>query len=122
LAFFGREPIRVNEKRYSQAFAEAASQLGFQFTSPFECGLASGAQVRAMGLVHEFGAPRGILLFLESMTPPNPSELKASGLGYSMLGSSYERYDEALFKATLNDWQYFGSFESRPCWYTGESW
>ncbi len=112
----------LNHAVYVEAFTEAARKLGFAFTAPYSYQFAGSPAIQALGLVHEFGAPNGTLLFLEHMQAPSTAELRSHGLSYSRLGESYGRYDEALFKATLNDWQFYGSSKNRPAWYTGEPW
>jgi hypothetical protein len=48
-------------------------------------------------------------------------EAEAQGMGWSILGSAYLRYDRELFIDTLNDWGWCGEGDP-PSWYTGEPW
>jgi hypothetical protein len=112
----------VEPARVVQAFSEAAHRLAFSFTTPYLYETSEGIRLTVLGLVHHYGGPVGTMLLLEHMSRPNTAELKSKGLSLSVLGETYAAYEEALFKATLNDWQYFGPVESRPHWYTGEPW
>jgi hypothetical protein len=38
------------------------------------------------------------------------------------MGSDYRRFDETLFRETLDDWGWFGPEAARPSWYTGQPW
>ena len=106
------------------AFSEAGERLGFAFEPAFLLTLRSGKAINTLGLVHEFGSKAGTLVFSESSAPSREeqTEIKAMGYYFSLLFPSYATYDEALFKETLDDWQYFGPVSNRPIWYTGQSW
>ena len=108
----------------TDAFSEAGECLGFAFEPAYVLTLASGKAINTLGLVHEFGSKAGTLLFFESSAPSEEeqTEIKAMGYYFSLLFPSYSTYDEALFKETLDDWQYFGRESNRPSWYTGQSW
>ena len=108
----------------TSAFSEAAQRLGFAFEPAFTLTLPSGKAINTRGLVHDFGSKAGTLLFFESSAPSQEeqTEIKAMGYYFSLLFPSYSTYDEALFKDTLNDWQYFGRESNRPGWFTGQSW
>jgi len=108
----------------TSAFSEAGAHLGFAFESEFTITLPSGKVINTFGLVREFGSAAGTLIFLESAAPSQQeqAEIKAMGYYFSILFPSYTKYDEVLFKETLNDWQYFGRQSNRPSWYTGKSW
>jgi hypothetical protein len=101
------------------AFAEAASAFGFCFEPGF---VARGCVT--VGLVHCFGAQRGTLIFDVDRAPSSDvlEGLRSEEYFCSLLSGAYERFDEALFRGTLNDWGYFGPAELRPSWYTGEQW
>jgi|SRR5689334_17793443 len=106
------------------AFSEASERLGFEFEPAFTLMLPTGKNINTLGLVHNFGSEAGTLLFFESAAPAEEiqAEIKAMGYHLSVLFPSYCTYDEPHFKATLDDWQYFGRESERPTWYTGRSW
>ncbi len=106
------------------SFIEAANLLRFQFEPAFAAPLQGGKVVNTLGLVRGFGSKIGTLLFSES-APPSLDEqaaIRAEGYYFSLLFPSYEKYDEAFFKDTLNDWKYYGQESSRPTWYSGQDW
>jgi hypothetical protein len=45
-----------------------------------------------------------------------------AGLYLSHVSEAYASVDLDLFRATLNDWGWYGSDTSRPAWYSGKSW
>lgn len=108
----------------TNAFSEAARQLGFSFEPDFTLVLDGGEVINTLGLVRGFGSEAGTVLFSERSTPSKDVQTQAKNSGYyvSFLFDSYSSYDEALFKDTLNDWQYFGSEFNSPSWFTGEVW
>jgi hypothetical protein len=110
----------ASESAIVRSFSRAASELGFCFTPSFTQSLPDGSILHALGLVHQFGATRGMLLYADHVPLPPPAILRSLGLSYSVLGAGYEQFERDLFVSTLNDWQFFG--ESKPPWYTGKPW
>ena len=106
------------------AFKEAAGHLGFSFEPSFTLALEDGKVIETLGLVRHFGSKAGTVLFLESSAPSPEDQIGIRALGYyfSFLYPSYSQYEAALFKDTLNDWQYFGPLSRRPSWYLEKSW
>ena len=112
------------ESSITAAFIEASSLLGFKFDPAYEARLPDGRTIKSLGLVCEFGAVNGTLLFAESSAPA-PGELQSlKELGHfcSVLFPSYRTYNEAHFKDTLNDWHFYGVKANTPPWYTGVTW
>mgnify|MGYP003345296938 CR=1 FL=1 len=116
-------PLMI-ESPITAAFIEASSLLDFEFVPSYEARLPNGRTVKSLGLVCEFGAENGTMLFAES-SPPSKDDLqslKKFGYFYSLLFPSYYTYNEAHFKDTLNDWHFYGTEARTPSWYTGAQW
>lgn len=110
------------EAKVVAAWKEAATDLGFEFTSPFVVTLPDGSCHEHLGLVHRFGRRIGALISVHH----EPSEKTPRPVGddyfWSILGPIYKRYERQSFIDTLDDWQFFGPQSERPDWYTGKSW
>jgi len=106
------------------AFLQASEALGFAFIPAHTIQLQDGRVLRSLGLVRDFGSKQGMLIFSEDdeLSDEDQSALLMLGYVSSMLFEPYDQYEESHFKATLNDWQFFGEAESCPSWYTGEPW
>lgn len=105
----------------TSAFVQAAGELGFSFEPAFAVALRDGSVIQSLGFVRHFGSELGALLFSESQCPSSREceELQGLGYFYSQLFEGYCRFDEQLFKETLDDWGFFGSEQERPDWYSG---
>ena len=86
--------------------------------------LEDGSEIQSLGLVRHFGSNVGTLLFSELESPEASSVTKLKSFGYfvSVLFESYHVFDEEYFKATLNDWGFYGQERERPQWFTGAQW
>ena len=106
------------------AFSLAASELGFHFEPWFRVELPGGASIKTLGLVRHFGSQIGTLVFSSTCEPSRDEGKTLREMGYfcSTVWPTYEEFKPELFKATLDDWQFFGSPEERPEWYTGKPW
>jgi hypothetical protein len=106
------------------AFTQAAKDLRFAFFPECEITLPNGKVVRALGLVRDFGSKQGMLIFSGESEPKDEDISALFQLGYvsTVLFESYKCYDSEHFKATLNDWPFFGPQASCPSWYTGVAW
>jgi hypothetical protein len=75
-------------------------------------------------LVAEFGSDAGMLCAIPN-SREGEDELRdraeSRGMGWSVLGPTYLRYDRDVFIDALNDWGWTGEGEP-PSWYTGEPW
>jgi hypothetical protein len=110
------------EAKVVEAWKQAAANLGFEFTSPFEVTLPDGSQWEHLGLVHRFGRRIGAIISVLHETSekiPRPDE---DEYFCSILGHCYASYDRQLFIDTLDDWQFFGPEHEKPKWYSGKSW
>ena len=105
-------------------FEKASAALGFEFEPFYSVEVGSNQYLKSVGLVRAFGSARGTVLFGLGSEPPTQllAQIREAGYFCSMVSSAYEVFDEVLFRDTLNDWGYFGSSDSQPCWYTGGSW
>jgi hypothetical protein len=107
--------IRWVNPALAQSWREAAADLGIEVQT-----CAAGDSI----VVPQFGSTEGMLCGLRP-TLEGQRELQqraeASGMGWSVLGPSYLRYDRSLFVDTLNDWGWCAPGPP-PAWYTGEPW
>jgi hypothetical protein len=105
--------------RIIESWKQASAELGFTFLSPYRL-----ENVEFMGLIPDFGSPKGMLIFYNEdlETDPWAKIAEKYGFGYSCLGCSYEKYNKELFIDTLNDWRWSPKSEQPPHWYTGEPW
>ena len=112
------------ESPITSSFGRAATELGFPFEPRFLATLENGSEIQSLGLVRHFGSKVGTLLFSEHEPPEVSAVAKLKSLGYfvSVLFESYHVFDEEHFKATLNDWGFFGQEKERPQWFTGVQW
>jgi hypothetical protein len=104
------------------AWKEAAADLGIQFTTPFVVTLPDGHRQEHLGLVHHFGRRLGTLVSVLHEPSEKFPRPEVGDYFWSVLGSSYSRYDRQEFIDTLDDWQFFGTESERPKWYSGKSW
>ena len=99
------------------AWREAANKLGIRVTAPFEV-----AWVSYPAHLPDFGGQKGMVV----ATLRSPDEVvaaaAAAGLYLSRASDQYGEFEPDLFKATLDDWGWFGPAEDRPAWYTGTAW
>ncbi len=105
------------EAKVVAAWREAATDLGFQFTSPFTITASDGHRFEALGLVHQFGETIGTLISAEPAAEPYPPV--GDGYGVSYLDpSAYGRYDRAEWIEMLDDWGFWGEAPAAPTWYS----
>ena len=112
---------RIVDAEIVQAWLTAAADLGIKVTAPFTIHGPHGEVEAFEALVHEFDGPNGTVDGLVARRDPTGSR---KDLGYyaSNLSDSYRHYNRDLFVATLDDWKWYGTDESRPSWYTGRNW
>jgi hypothetical protein len=114
----------MQEHAITSTFKRAAQVMRFRFEPSYVVMTREGTKIESLGLVPNFGAENGTLIFSES-EPPSSEQIKLlEALGYycSQLYSSYATCDEALIRETLNDWQFLGATSDRPSWYKGSPW
>lgn len=110
----------------AQAWKQAATDLGFTFDSPFRFTAADGHEFVCAGRLKDFGSPNGTLIFsrfdFATDEEAEAAAVTADALGYYLSGLSpdyYEDYDRERFRATLNDWGWFGPEDKQPSWFSG---
>jgi len=113
---------RIVDKEISQAWLQAAKDLGIRVEAPFTLRTPAGDCVAYEARILDFGGPKGTVVGVLNDNAPWKDIRKANGYYGSNLAPSYRQYDRKLFIDTLNDWQWFGENAFRPLWYTGKSW
>jgi hypothetical protein len=116
--FGGTLMARVFDEAISQAWLEAAKDLGIRVAAPFT--VHSDEPITYEAHVMDFGGPKGTVV---GVLDDKLDDCRATqGFYRSNLASSYRHYERQHFVATLNDWGWYGPEELRPVWYTGKSW
>ena len=111
---------RVVDDAISQAWLQAAADLGIRVTAPFTLHLPDAEAITYEAHVVDFGGPKGTLT---GVFEDNLGDCRAvQGYYVSNLAASYRSYKRQYFIDTLNDWGWFGPSELRPPWYTGKPW
>ena len=108
---------RFADEAISQAWLDAAKDLGIRVAAPFCVQGAEDEPFIYEAYVQDFGGPKGTVvgvLLCDCRT--------AQGFYCSNLAESYRNYRRQHFVDTLNDWGWFGPAELRPAWYTGKTW
>ena len=109
------------DARISDAWREAGTRLKVRVVAPFTFELPDGSTVDVEALLPDFGGPQGALVV--ALADEARGNRAAAGPYFvSLLADSYCRYEEQLFRATLDDWGWFGAALERPPWYTGQPW
>jgi hypothetical protein len=109
---------RVIDEAISQAWLEAAKDLGIRVAAPFM--VPSDQPNTYEAHVMDFGGPRGTVV---GVLDDKLGDCRATqGFYSSNLSPSYRHYERQHFIATLNDWGWYGPEGLRPAWYTGKSW
>ncbi len=104
----------------SDAWAEAARDLGIRVTAPFRLALENGEELWFEAHVADFGGPNGTVVGNKGNVLADVRKVK--GFYASNVWPSYQAYSRELFVATLNDWGWFGEKGKQPSWYSGEPW
>jgi hypothetical protein len=108
------------DEAISQARQEALNDLRIRAVAPFEVSF-EGRKTLVEAFIPDFGGPNGAVA-LSNATSHHIRSLTTMGYFASILFPSYRTYSRERFVDTLNDWQWFGSPEGRPAWYTGKPW
>jgi hypothetical protein len=110
------------ERRIARAWRAAADDLAIAVSSADALvDLNSRAQLSAVHVV-DFGGPRGAICAAASPASDVFGQaVAAEGFFFSSLHAAYAEYERALFRATLDDWGWYGTGDP-PEWYTGEPW
>jgi len=115
-------------RNLSIAWQEAAKDLGICVKAPFKLKDKKGRIFYYSAYIPDFGSPNGALVLL--IKPPKFDHdsqaeecAKQNGYWYSFLNTElYSSYNRSEFISMLDDWQYFGSANKKPSWYTGAPW
>ncbi len=108
----------VTSFRIRQAWIDAASHLGFRFVDHFQIE-SSGKKAKYLGLVPDFGGPKGTLLIFESRSGSQEEKrmAEASGYGWSVVSNvSFSTFKKEFFQSVLRDWEWFGPSAAQPEW------
>ncbi|HET7083456.1 MAG TPA: hypothetical protein VFI23_01705 [Rhizomicrobium sp.] len=100
------------DNQMSNAWAQAAADLGIRVIAPFSL-IAGDEELNFEAFVPDFGSAEGAVVMSEI------SERKLDRW-FSILYPSYRQYDRAHFIETLDDWGWFGAGKP-PDWFTGGS-
>jgi hypothetical protein len=111
---------RVVDEAISQAWLQAAADLGIRVTAPFAVRVSADDAVIYEAHVEDFGGPTGTVI--GSLDDELRDCRATQGYYCSNLTVSYRTYRRQQFIDTLNDWGWFGPAELRPTWYTGKPW
>jgi len=109
------------DRMMSDAWREAGARLSIRVVAPFVLELPDGSSVEAEAFLPDFGGPNGALCIALD-DEARAKRARASPLFVSLLGPGYRRFDETLFRETLDDWGWYGPEAERPPWYTGRPW
>lgn len=110
---------RVVDEAISQAWLDAAKDLGIRVAAPFTV-QADEEPVTYEAHVVDFGGPKGTVV---GVLEEKLDDCRATqGFYRSNLSPSCRSYERQHFIFTLNDWGWYGPEGLRPAWYTGESW
>jgi hypothetical protein len=102
----------------TDAWVEAGRRLGVRVVAPHQIGTET-----YLAYLPDFGGPTGMVIApLKSPAEGNADGVAEAGLYLSRVSEAYASDDLDLFRATLNDWGWYGSDASRPAWYSGKSW
>jgi len=111
---------RTLDNALSQAWLDAAKDLGIRVTAPFTLHVSKVEAITYEAHVLDFGGQKGTVV---GILDDKLRDCRAvQGYYCSNLAPSYRSYKRQHFIDTLNDWGWFGPPELRPSWYTGKAW
>jgi len=103
--------------RISNAWGQAADDLGIRVIAPFSLKLPGGDVLLAEAHILDFGKQGGAIALSEKNRLDN--EFRRLNRWCSVLSELYQTYERELFIETLDDWMWFGERGGEPSWYTG---
>jgi len=109
------------DSEMSDAWRQAGEVLGVRVMAPYSLRLPSGALVEVEAFLPDFGGPAGAIAVAADDRHRCSLAVTASPF-VSQLSHSYGRFEQRLFRETLDDWGWFGDPSQRPSWYTGRTW
>ena len=98
------------------AWQRAASELEFEFTTPFSVLTPDHRRAEYLGLVHGFGRSGGTLLRVLQLGEMSQPEVLNDDYLVAKLADNYIEYHPWLFQETLRKWGWRGVEERRPKW------
>jgi hypothetical protein len=112
--------VRIVDEAISQAWLEAAKDLGIRVVAPFKVQGTEPETATYEAHILDFGGPRGTVA---GVLDDQLHDCRVThGFYCTNLSASYRQYNRQHFIDTLNDWGWFGPLELRPLWYTGKPW
>jgi len=99
----------------SAAWQLAGAELGIRVVAPFPLITSGGDDLLYEAYLPDFGGQLGTIIGIARRNDGDHRQRR--GYWASDLSDQYRRYDENLFKETLNDWGWFGSQSQMPTWY-----
>lgn len=107
------------ELQVGRAWQRAAHELGFCVAAPAVIETCAGGFLSVPVFIHAFGSTAGTIVLVldepsERLLPLIPEHYYCS-----RVAPNYQTYDRDRIVETLNDWEYYGSAEAKPAWYTG---
>jgi hypothetical protein len=106
------------DDRMAKAWRVAGDRLGIRVVAPHRIGSTSFP-----AFLPDFGGESGMVITrLTRSEQIGPAAAAEAGLYLSRLADAYSEFEPEMFKATLNDWGWYGPDESRPAWYSGAAW
>jgi hypothetical protein len=121
-AVISPQPVykRVLDDHISEAWVQAATDLGIRVTAPFPMMVSTEESLVYEAHMLDFGGPKGLIVGVIDRDDGDIRQFH--GYGRSDLSERYRHYERELFIDTLNDWQWFGKKGEEPLWYTGKKW
>lgn len=118
-------PVSHDFEVVAGAWRDAAEDLRISVVAPYEL-VDESAVVDAVVVawIAFFGSPQGIVVAdLQADRYSVLSAARRQRQACSFINAaSYARYHRELFRATLDDWGWYGDPAESPDWYTGKSW
>jgi hypothetical protein len=110
-----------DEEKVSAAWLEAGGALGIQVKAPFEFRVGDRTHICLAFLPH-FSGPGGLVIM--GTRPPDfradevfKADAEGCGYAWSFLNiDEYQKFDDNLFRDTLEEWGYTGPDAERPGW------
>jgi len=120
--------MMIEDNKVILAWRKAGEDLGIRVKAPFALAIESSGVCHFPVHLPDFGGTKGAVLLLAN--PPTFDTDAAAvacatqnGFWISILNTDqYGVYDREHFIATLNDFQFYGTPEQKPDWYTGKPW
>src|ERR1043165_1985894 len=110
-----REIGMTLDVRISDTWREAGLRLKIRVVAPFAFQLPDGSTVDVEAFLPDFGGPQGAVV-VPLADETRGKRATAGPYFVSLVADSYCRYDEQLFRQTLDDWGWLGAALARPAW------